>query len=169
MLYSLLAALYVLSIGLASSIKALGPTKFGTLLDLCGVGMAIGSVFIAQFGHRFKRRQLTATGLVAIALSLLLLAQVIGALGPTFLLCGLLGAGSALVAIPAQTTIQQDTPEGQRGKVFGLQNNLINIALTLPLVLAGALISTIGIFPVLWILATLTIITAILEEPWKHC
>lgn len=36
-----------------------------------------------------------------------------------------------------QTTIQSQTPEAMRGKVFGLQNNAINIALSLPLVLAA--------------------------------
>ena len=37
--------------------------------------------------------------------------------------------------------------------MFGLQNNLINIALSLPLVLAGTLVSSIGLQPVLLLLA----------------
>ena len=86
----------------------------------------------------------------------------------TLIFCGLLGIGAALVAIPAQTTLQEDTPESQRGKVFGLQNNLINISLSLPLVLAGTLVSQYGLIPVLWLLATLALIAAILEFPWKH-
>ena len=74
-----------------------------------------------------------------------------------------------LVAIPAQTTIQEDTPESQRGRVFGLQNNLINIALSLPLVLAGALVSSVGLLPVLWILAGLALVAALIERPWQRC
>ena len=85
------------------------------------------------------------------------------------MLCGLLGVGAALVAIPAQTTIQEDTPEAQRGKVFGLQNNLINITLSLPLVLAGALVSSYGLVPVLWLLAALALVAALLERPWQRC
>jgi MFS family permease len=81
----------------------------------------------------------------------------------------LLGVGAALVAIPAQTTIQEDTPEAQRGKVFGLQNNLINITLSLPLVLAGALVSSYGLVPVLWLLAALALVAALLERPWQRC
>ena len=77
--------------------------------------------------------------------------------------------GAALVAIPAQTTIQEDTPEAQRGKVFGLQNNLINITLSLPLVLAGALVSSYGLVPVLWLLAALALVAALLERPWQRC
>jgi MFS family permease len=80
-----------------------------------------------------------------------------------------LGVGAALLAIPAQTTIQEDTPEAMRGKVFGLQNNLINIALSLPLVLAGAVVSRYGLLPVLWALAGLALAAALLEKPWKRC
>jgi predicted MFS family arabinose efflux permease len=56
-----------------------------------------------------------------------------------------------------------------RGKVFGLQNNLINIALSLPLVLAGAVVSRYGLLPVLWALAGLALAAALLEKPWKRC
>ena len=89
--------------------------------------------------------------------------------GIILLLCALLGVGSSLLAIPAQTTIQEDTPEEQRGKVFGLQNNLINIALSLPLVLAGALVSRYGLLPVLWGLAALSLLAALIEQPWRRC
>ena len=87
----------------------------------------------------------------------------------TLSLCGILGIGAALVAIPAQTTIQEETPETERGRVFGLQNNLINIALSLPLVLAGTLVSSIGLQPVLWLLAGLALVAALIERPWQRC
>ena len=87
----------------------------------------------------------------------------------TLLLCAVLGVGAALLAIPAQTTIQEDTPEDQRGKVFGLQNNLINIALSLPLVLAGAVVSRYGLLPVLWGLAGIALVAALVEKPWQRC
>ncbi len=169
LLYSLLAALYVLAISLASSIRGLGPTRFGTLLSISGLGMALGSVVVAQIGHSFNKSRLTSTGLGAIALSLILLGQSQGMLGMTLMLCGVLGIGAALIAIPAQTTLQEDTPEEQRGKVFGMQNNLINIALSLPLVLAGALVSRYGLLPVLWILASISLLAALLERPGRHC
>ncbi len=169
LLYSLLAALYVLAISLASAIQGLGPTGFGSLLAMSGLGMAIGAVVVAQVGHGFSRRRLAATGLGAITWSLVLLGQLRGNLTYTLGLCGLLGIGAALVAIPAQTTIQEDTPESQRGRVFGLQNNLINIALSLPLVLAGALVSSVGLLPVLWLLAGLALVAALIERPWQRC
>ena len=169
LLYSLLAALYVLAISLASAISSLGPTQFGSLLAMSGVGLALGALAVAQVGHRFNRRRLASAGLGTIAWSLVLLGQLRGNLGFTLTLCAVLGVGAALLAIPAQTTIQEDTPESMRGKVFGLQNNLINIALSLPLVLAGAVVSRYGLLPVLWALAALALAAALLEQPWKRC
>jgi predicted MFS family arabinose efflux permease len=169
LLYSLLAALYVLAISLAAAISQLGPTRFGTLLAMSGLGLALGAVAMAQLGDRFSRRLLASSGLGTIAASLLLLGQFRGQLAITLLLCAVLGVGAALLAIPAQTTIQEDTPEDQRGKVFGLQNNLINIALSLPLALAGTVVSRFGLLPVLWGLAALAILAALSEQPWRGC
>ncbi|MFN9547693.1 MAG: MFS transporter [Cyanobacteriota bacterium] len=167
LLYSLLAALYVLAISLAAAIQSLGPTGFGTLLAMSGIGLALGALAMAQLGERFSRRLLATTGLGTIAFSLVLLGQLRGNLVLTLVLCALLGLGAALLAIPAQTTIQVDTPEAQRGKVFGLQNNLINIALSLPLALAGTVVSRYGLLPVLWGLAAIALIAALSEQPWR--
>jgi MFS family permease len=62
-------------------------------------------------------------------------------------LCALVGIGfcAALVGIPLQTLIQEETPPEMRGKVFGLQNNGVNIALSLPLVLASIAEQTLGL------------------------
>ena len=169
LLYSVLAALYVLAISLAAAIEPLGPTGFGVLLALSGVGLAIGALAMAQLGQRFSRRRLAASGLGTVAFSLVLLGQVRGHLVPTLVLCAVLGVGSSLLAIPAQTTIQEDTPEDLRGKVFGLQNNLINIALSLPLVLAGTLVSRYGLLPVLWGMAAIVLVAALIEQPWRRC
>ncbi len=167
LLYSLLAALSVLAISLASGVEGLGPTRFGVLLAMSGVGLAVGALAMAQLGHGINRRVLASTGLGTIAWCLVLLGQLRGSLVFTLLLCGLLGVGAALLAIPAQTTIQEDTPEAQRGKVFGLQNNLINIALSLPLVLAGTVVSRYGLLPVLWGLAAIALLAAVVEQPWR--
>ncbi|MEB3167424.1 MAG: MFS transporter [Synechococcaceae cyanobacterium] len=167
LLYSLLAALYVLAISLAATISGLGPTGFGTLLAMSGVGLAIGALTVAQLGDRFRRRVLASSGLGTIAFCLVLLGQTRGYLVWTLALCGLLGIGAALLAIPAQTTIQEDTPEDQRGRVFGLQNNLINIALSLPLALAGTVVSRYGLLPVLWALAAIAMLAALSEQPWR--
>jgi predicted MFS family arabinose efflux permease len=168
LLYSLLAALYVLSIGMASRVQGLGPTRFGILLALSGLGLAVGGLLVAQLGHRFSRRLLATVGLGSIGFALVGLAQLRPSLTPTLALCVVLGLGAACLGIPAQTTIQEDTPEHLRGKVFGLQNNLVNIALSLPLVLAGTLVSSVGLRPVLMMLALVVLAGIALELPWRR-
>jgi hypothetical protein len=63
-----------------------------------------------------------------------------------------------------QTIIQVETPPDMRGKVFGLQNNGVNIALSLPLALAGIAETFLGLKLVLIILATLTLVGGLLTR-----
>jgi len=168
LLYSLLAALTVLAISLAAAVPGLGPTRFGVPLAMSALGLAVGALAVAQLGQPIGRHRLAAAGLALIGWSLLLLGRLLGSLPFTLLLCAVLGVGAALLAIPTQTTIQEGTPRSQRGKVFGLQNNLINIALSLPLVLAGATVSRWGLLPVLQTLAGVALLAAVAERPWRR-
>jgi MFS family permease len=69
-----------------------------------------------------------------------------------------LGIGGALIGIPMQTTIQTEVPSEMRGKLFGLQNNVINISLSLPLVFVGIAESIVGLKAVFLALALLVIL-----------
>jgi predicted MFS family arabinose efflux permease len=64
-------------------------------------------------------------------------------------LSGLLGIGASLIGVPMQTLIQQQTPPEMHGKVFGFQNNAVNIALSVPLAVTGPLTDAIGLRSVL--------------------
>jgi predicted MFS family arabinose efflux permease len=60
-----------------------------------------------------------------------------------------MGGAASLVMAPMQTAIQEETPEDLRGKVFGLQNNVVNIATTVPIALAGIAVDGFGLQPVI--------------------
>lgn len=145
LLFSVFAALAVLAVRLAEIMPALKPSQFGFLLAAGGVGMAIGAAFVGHFGQRFSRRRLSLYGSLGMAASLTGLAWSTEKLGFSLTLILLLGLFAAMVGIPMQTTIQEKTPADMRGKVFGLQNNLANIALSLPLVLAGVAETLVGL------------------------
>ncbi|MEM0981782.1 MAG: MFS transporter [Cyanobacteria bacterium P01_H01_bin.58] len=136
-LFSVFAALAVLAVRLAEVMPALKSEQFGFLLAAGGVGMAIGAALIGQFGTQIKRSYLTLIGSLGMAGVLIAMSLVTGQLWPTLSLIALMGVFAAAVGIPMQTTIQEKTPAAMRGKVFGLQNNLVNIALSLPLALAS--------------------------------
>jgi predicted MFS family arabinose efflux permease len=152
LLFSVFAALAVLAVRLAEVMPALDSDQFGFLLAAAGVGMAIGAAFIGQFGQTLSRARLSLIGSLGMAGVLVGMSLVTHQLWPTLLLIALLGLFAAAIGIPMQTTIQEETPAAMRGKVFGLQNNVVNIALSLPLALASVAESWLGL-P--WVLSIL--------------
>ncbi|MGQ9837068.1 MAG: MFS transporter [Cyanobacteriota bacterium] len=136
-LYSLFAALAVLAVRMAEVMVELNLDQFGVLLAAAGLGMGIGAFWVGHTGRQVSRRAWSGLGSVLLCVALASLAWTTDWLFPSLALIALLGCAGALVAVPMQTLIQEETPEQLRGKVFGLQNNLANIALSLPLVLTG--------------------------------
>ncbi|NJN85719.1 MAG: MFS transporter [Leptolyngbyaceae cyanobacterium SL_7_1] len=163
-LFSIFAALAVLAVRLAEVLPVIKPSQFGFLLAAGGVGMAIGAVVIGYIGQRFSRSQLGFYGSMGLAASLVALAFLTHNLVLTLVMLLSLGCFAAMVAIPMQTTIQEKTPEEMRGKVFGLQNNAVNIALSLPLALAGLAESYLGLQVVLVGLGVLAIAGGVLTR-----
>ncbi|MEH2243987.1 MFS transporter [Nostoc sp.] len=144
-LFSVFAALTVLAVRMAEIIPNMKASQFGFLLAAGGVGIAAGATILGQFGQRFSYTQLSLYGCMGMAASLIGLSVFTTQLWLILLLVALLGIFGALVAIPMQTAIQTETPPEMRGKVFGLQNNVINIALSLPLALAGVAETFLGL------------------------
>jgi MFS family permease len=136
-LFSVFAALAVLAVRLAEVIPQLEADQFGWLLSVGSVGMGLGALVVGQFGQGLSRTRLAKIGTIGMGTALLGLALWHETLTPTLIAIGILGLFAAFVGIPMQTAIQEQTPETMRGKVFGLQNNAVNIALSLPLALAG--------------------------------
>lgn len=147
-LYSAFAALTVLSINLAADI-GLKYQQFGFLLAATGIGMVIGSVLLGHWGHRLSHKPLPLVGFLMMAFALCLFTFNTH-VGLGLLLCVYLGIGAAFIGVPMQTLILSQTPESMRGKVFGFENNVTNIALSLPLAIAGPLTDAFGLRSVLW-------------------
>ncbi|MEG4984416.1 MFS transporter [Microcoleus sp. BR0-C5] len=136
-LYSVFAALQVLAIALSGKI-GLKETQFGFLLAAAGVGMVFGAAFLGHWGHRMHHKPLPLIGFLMMGFVLAMFAFT-RQLWVGFGLSALFGFGASLINGPMQALIQEKTPESMRGKVFGLENNAINIALSLPLAITGPL------------------------------
>jgi len=156
-LFCIFAALAVLAVRLAETLPNLESDQFGFILAAGGLGMAVGAGFLGNWGQSISRTQLGIWGSVGMAASLVGLAFFTTELEITMAMTVLLGFCGAVVGIPMQTTIQEQTPEQKRGKVFGLQNNAVNIALTLPLALASVAETIFGLEAVLLSLAGIAI------------
>lgn len=146
-LYSVFAALTVLTIDLASEV-GLKSTQFGFLLAAAGVGMVFGAAILGHSGDRFSGKPLPLIGFLSMAFVLGVFTFV-NNIWLGLVLCALLGTGASLIGVPMQTLIQQQTPPEMHGKVFGFQNNAVNIALSAPLAIAGPLTDAIGLRSVL--------------------
>ncbi len=161
-LFSVFAALTVLAVRMAEIIPNLKAEQFGFLLAAGAVGIAIGASMLGMFGQRFSYTHLSLLGCVGMVVSFIGLSVFTQQLWLVLILVMLLGLFGALVGIPMQTTIQTETPPEKRGKVFGLQNNVINIALTLPLGLAGVAETFIGLQAVFLGLAAIVFLGGLL-------
>jgi MFS family permease len=146
-LYSVFAALTVLAFNLAERI-GLKSTQFGFLLAAAGVGLVLGAGILGHWGDRFHHKPLPLIGFLSIGfvLSVFTFTKYIW-LG--LVLSGVLGLGASLIGVPMQTAIHASTEESMRGKVFGFQNNVVNIALSVPLAVAGPLTDAVGLRTVL--------------------
>lgn len=146
-LYSVFAALTVLAFDLAERI-GLKSTQFGFLLAAAGVGLVFGAAILGHWGDRFHHKPLPLIGFLSMAFVLAVFTftkYIWLGLG----LSALLGLGASLIGVPMQTVIHASTEESMRGKVFGFQNNVVNIALSVPLAVAGPLTDAIGLRVVL--------------------
>lgn len=159
MLYSVFAALTVLTIDLASEI-GLKSTQFGFLLAAAGVGMVFGAGILGNWGDRFHHKPLPLIGFLSMAFVL----GVFSFINNLWLGLGLsilMGLGASMIGVPMQTLIQQQTPPAMHGKVFGFQNNAVNIALSAPLAITGPLTDAIGLRNVLVGMSLLVILVGV--------
>lgn len=157
MLFSIFAALAVLAVRMAEVMPTLESSQFGFLLAAGGIGMGLGALLVGHIGHDYSRERLSFYGALGLGASLIILSLFTQQLIPALITLVFLGASAATVGVPLQTTIQEQTPEDMRGKVFGLQNNAVNIALSLPLALAGIAETFLGLRVVFLALAGLAI------------
>ncbi|PSB01998.1 MFS transporter [Merismopedia glauca] len=166
-LFSVFASMTVLVVRLAEIIPGMKASQFGFLLAAGGVGMGLGAAFLGHYGQKFPASRLTFYGSIGFAASLIGLSFFNHSLWGSLVMMALMGLSAAPIAIPMQTTIQGETPEEMRGKVFGLQNNATNIALSLPLAFTGVAETFLGLQVVLIVLAAIVLAGRLLT--WYIC
>jgi MFS family permease len=123
-----------------------------------GLGFVLGTVLMTRWGGRLSRQAWIAAGLIAVGVSVGLLAALNGP-GQTASLLPIVapvlcvGLALALVIIPARTVLQERPPAQVRGRVIAAQLALGNAAAVIPLLMGGALADRLGIQPVMALLS----------------
>jgi MFS family permease len=165
-LQSIIASMTVVAVRMAELLPEIKASQFGFLLAAGGVGLALGAVGLSYLDRKFSRAQLSLYGSMGVAATLVGL-SFSNSLWLSLLCLVGMGVFSASVMIPMQTTIQSETPEEMRGKVFGLQNNAINIALSLPLALTGIAETALGVPTVLLCLAAISAVGGVFTQRYN--
>jgi len=131
-----------------------------------GLGVVTGILALNSWGKSVSRRRLIEGGLFGVGAGLALLAlaepisraisdgaSVIGglpigsgasALATVIFVAYFAGAAYGLVAIPAQTALQEELPEAVRGRVFGVLNMLVSLGSFVPIIAVGPIADAIG-------------------------
>lgn len=142
-----------------------------------GIGIVMGILLLNTYGRLLPRRRVIEGGLVSLGVLIAAMAlsgpisRILGAanaqtgLPDLSLITSLLsvvvvvalfaGISYALVAIPAQTQLQEEIPEDVRGRVFGVLNMLVSVASFLPIIVVAPIADLIGTTIVLLIVAVL--------------
>ncbi|MEY4389152.1 MAG: hypothetical protein RLZZ432_871 [Chloroflexota bacterium] len=131
-----------------------------------GLGVVTGILALNSWGKAIARRRLIEGGLLGVGAGLALLAlakpislaisngaSLLGelpidagasALATVIFVAYFAGASYGLVAIPAQTALQEELPEAVRGRVFGVLNMLVSLGSFLPIIAVGPIADSIG-------------------------
>lgn len=137
-----------------------------------GIGAILGAFITVRFLKNVRKKRIISAGLFVAAFGLLFIATILPFL-PNRAVLGsvaafLLGISLAMSVIPAQTLLQEQTPEKFRGRVFGTLNFLITIASFLPILSISAFTELLGERLILAVLAIALLLTGVASLNFEY-
>jgi MFS family permease len=167
---SLIGVLGAIGPGFARDILGLSSEDFFFIMGPAGLGAVVGILFLNSYGKGIPKRLVIDIGLVAMGITLVMLAivkpaanffggaavpleEAVPAIAPLISLIAVVvviavfaGLEYAFVAIPSQTALQEELPPDVRGRIFGILNTLLSLASFLPVIAAPAAADILNIF-----------------------
>lgn len=147
------------------------------------VGMGIGALLLGSIGKRYEHKWLSSLGFLIAGISLILLPfgsrvtsnHIVSAINSYLphvfsitilhiivVLAAIIGFAISLIFVPSNATIQIETHEKMRGRIYGFLNALVGAVSFLPVVLAGGLADLFGVAAVITGLGFIMAITSLL-------
>ncbi|WP_263382383.1 MFS transporter [Granulicella arctica] len=122
-----------------------GTTRsFGIISSMIGVGILFGFFAVQHLAKKYANQELVFGGLMGMAGGLLVLAS-ISQIACTIAAAFLIGFSVAGILLPAQTLIQQETPEELVGRVSSTGMSIVFGAQVVGLFLSGLLTRFLGV------------------------
>lgn len=128
------------------------------LVAPAALGLLVGAVTLNKYSKIYGTRFMINLGIVGLGATLALLTIIASlssrsfAVGVTILLSFILGIGIAYINVPAATSMQVDTEDSLRGRMYGLLVSLQSGVSLLPIILAGAFADLFGVSFVLQVI-----------------
>jgi MFS family permease len=167
---ALVGILGCLGPGFAKTVLALSEKDFVVVVLPLGVGIVAGIVALNAYGRLVPRRRAIEAGMITLGVLLAFLSvagpisrfleanvasqfkevsRMVSVLGLVIGIALVVGFAYAIVAISAQTQLQEDLPEEVRGRVFGVLNMLVSIASLAPIIVIAPIADLVGQEPVI--------------------
>ncbi len=168
---SIIGVLGALGPGYATGVLNLSAEDIFFIMGPAGLGAVMGILFLNSFGQFIPRRLLIDVGLLltaAMLMAIALVGPITDLLSPALqpieenlpdlmgaflsvialVIAIAFGAGIAyaLIAIPAQTSLQEELPPEVRGRIFGILNTLLSVASFFPVLIAPVIADVVDIF-----------------------
>ena len=166
---ALIGILAVLGPDFAKTSLGLGSNGLVVVVLPLGLGIVTGILGLNAYGHNFPRRRVIEAGLIVLGLLLALLSsvgsishflnglenvgQVVSVLSVVVGIAFGAGICYAVVAISAQTQLQEELPEEVRGRVFGILNMLVSVSSLLPIMVVGPAADLLGASAILLVVS----------------
>jgi MFS family permease len=169
---ALIGILGTLGPGFATKTMGLGEKDFALIVLPLGLGIVMGILFLNSYGRYLPRRRTIEAGMIGIGVLLAILAcagpisdflkarvadagaaeasRAVSLLSLVMGIAFLVGAAYVVVAISAQTQLQEELPEDVRGRVFGVLGMLVSIASLAPIIIVAPLADIVGREPVIF-------------------
>ncbi len=149
------------------------------LIAPSGLGLGLGAFILGSVGKKFNSMWLSAIGFIVAGIVFVLLPFASRVTSHAFIqnlnnflphildinilhiivvLAFIVGFSMSFVFIPSNSTIQIETSEEMRGRMYGLLNSLIGAVSFLPVILAGGLADLLGVASVITSVGILMII-----------
>ncbi|HEV3233530.1 MAG TPA: MFS transporter [Candidatus Dormibacteraeota bacterium] len=166
----LIFTIFTLAQGYLKTVLFLDPRDSYLILVPAALGMGVVAVYLGS-ARSIRREILIPGGLVTLGILLMLMGTV------PYLLVGLhahaltivfaaavgalFGAAFGAIFIPAVSLLQESTDPEQRGRTFGAMFTVLNLAIAVPLFLAGLAADTFGLHLVVSMMGAIVVFLAI--------
>jgi MFS family permease len=144
-----------------------------TIVVPAGIGAAIGAIVVAKLLKRgWRKKKAIEFFLMTTSLAVLIMAFLLPEISSTFriiigfIVTTAIGISAIGILIPTQTYLQETTPGGLRGRVFGNFWFITTAASVIPVIFSGTVVELLGIRTLLVLITALMVFGLVFSKKY---